>query len=221
MGNYLSRHLGSYLHRYVDTSSSALLPEDQQHQPTPTRSAFSSFTEAQFLTLPKSLQFQLRSSSLAKEPPDLVQNPQGEGGQRAEGRSPLLGTPMPCTFLGQGGSRELQGVLKPVLMRSLECPTCKSLANTTPPIKGVSEADAFCFELQNNEKVLVESMQPLHGPRKVKRRLDMSKGLGNPEAKKMRGNPEYLPSAFQPVWKDGMVRMFVPQPGPLRTTMFP
>lgn len=221
MGNYLSRHLGSYLHRYVDTSSSALLPEVQQHQSTQTRSAFSSFTEAQFLPIPKSLQFQRRSPPLVKEPSDLVQNPQDGGEQKAERQSPLRDPPMLCTFLGRDGSRELQGILKPILMRSIQCPTCRSLVNTTPPIKGISEADTFCFELQNNEKVSVESKQPLRGYRKGKRRLDMNEGFGNPEAKKRRGNPEYLPSAFRPVWKDGMVRMFIPRPGPLRTTMFP
>lgn len=221
MGNYLSRQLGSYLNRYTDNTKSTLLPVRQQHRSTQTRAAFGPLEEAQCLALPRRLRFQVQTPLPLEDPPDMVHSQEDEV-QGPDMWRPILEPPMPCTFMGEDGAGEqLQGVLKPILMRPPQCPYSQSLADITPPgPESVSEMDVHYPGCLHTHEMDVSQSVP-SGHRKGKRRLDGPEGFGNPEAKKRRLNPEYSPSAFRPVWKDGMVRMFVPQPGPLRTTLFP
>ncbi|XP_054977776.1 uncharacterized protein LOC129399964 isoform X1 [Sorex araneus] len=221
MGNYLSRQLGSYLNRYTDSTKSALLPVRQQHRSTQTRAAFGPLEEAQCLALPRRLRFRVQTPPPLEDPPDLVHSRE-EAMQGLELWRPILEPPVPCTFLGlDGAGEQLQGVLKPILLRPPQCPYSQSLADITPPFPDSSgEGDSHCTGHLSIHSEEAPPRTP-SGYRKGKRRLDGPEGFGSPEAKKRRLNPEFSPSAFRPVWKDGMVRMFVPQPGPLRTTLFP
>ncbi|XP_044247821.1 POM121-like protein 2 [Ursus americanus] len=52
--------------------------------------------------------------------------------------------------------------------------------------------------------------------KKGKKRIHRPLQFEAPHAKRRRQSPGAKPSAFKPVWKDGVVPSFVPRPGPLR-----
>lgn len=63
-------------------------------------------------------------------------------------------------------------------------------------------------------------LRPLSRCQKEKRSFDEPQLFDCPETKRRRQSPEPRLSAFQPVWRNGVVPAFVPKPGPLRSSFY-
>ncbi|XP_045850641.1 POM121-like protein 2 [Meles meles] len=217
MGSYLSRHLG----RYLGTAKAALLRPAWGHRYLRARPAHRPQGPVQSQVISLHQERWMRSRTRLPLPPHLdhprVQRTTVPKARRSfHGKSPLR------SFLGLDFSSSRESFVTHCLWKAQNVLNVWNMVtvNITPPEDGGSPSSRPAT--QEPPQSCAKEIRPRarspgqRGKRRSRRRLRFE----GPPAKRRRQSPGARPSAFRPVWKDGLVPSFVPRPGPLRRGLF-
>ncbi|XP_006751370.1 POM121-like protein 2 [Leptonychotes weddellii] len=212
MGSYLSRYVG----RYLGTAKAALPRPAWRCRSLRPRLAHRPLGPIQSQVISIHRERWIRRRPRPTLPPHL-DHPRVQRAivpkawRRFHGKSPLH------TFLGLDFSSNRESFMKQWLWKARNLlniwnmatikitPAERSGSFRGPPIQ--EQPDSCAKETR------LRARSPC---RKGKKRIHRPLQFEAPHAKRRRPSPGARPSAFKPVWKDGVVPSFVPRPGPLR-----
>lgn len=217
MGGYLSRHLGRYLR-----TAKAALPRPAwgnrylRARPAPHRRGA---VQSQVISVHRERWMQSRTH--LPLPPHLdhprVQRAVVPKAWRSfRGKSPLH------TFLGLDFSSRPESFVRHCLWKAQNVLNVWNMVtvNIAPPEGGGSSSGRPATQERPHSCAMEIRLRARSPGQRGKKRSGRALRFEGPPAKRRRQSPGARPSAFRPVWKDGMAPSFVPRPGPLRRGLF-
>ncbi|XP_022348493.1 POM121-like protein 2 [Enhydra lutris kenyoni] len=217
MGSYLSRHLG----RYLRTAKAALPRPAWGHRYLRARPAHHRRGPVQSQVISVHRERWMQSRTRLPLPPHLdhprVQRAIVPKAWRSfHGKSPLH------TFPGLDLSSSRESFVRHCLWKAQNVLNVWNMVtvNITPPEGGGSSSSRPATQERPHSCAKEIRLRARSPGQRGKKRSRRSLRFEGPPAKRRKQSPGARPSAFRPVWKDGMVRAFVPRPGPLRRGVF-